>query len=230
MGSSRPLVPQSEWSPRLSTTQTSTGCKTNVRKVLRSPDMPLTLKRVVFDLLFAGSGMRGRDGRGGATGSVKRERSMALENRSGSSGGQTAKEKSRGLESVAQGNWGEDVASRFLKDKGWRIVGRRVRPCRRDRRCEIDIIAFDPGAGRIVFVEVKAHAARSPFANRLWGVDRRKKRVLLRACATWLQREKWHGNFRFDVVEVYGSRASSLEPAIDHLENVPLFGRNWRFW
>ena len=153
-----------------------------------------------------------------------------MENQTSCSGGQAAQEKLCGLGNVAQGKWGEDVASRFLKDRGWRIVGRRVRPCRRDRRCEIDIVAFDPGASRIVFVEVKTHATRSSFANRLWGVDRRKKRVLLRACATWLQHEKWHGNFRFDVVEVYGSRASSQEPRIDHLENVPLFGRNWRFW
>ena len=137
---------------------------------------------------------------------------------------------SRGLESVAQGEWGEGVATRFLKEKGWRIVGRRVRPCRRDRRCEIDIVAFDPDAARVVFVEVKTHRARSPFACRLWGVDRRKKSVLLRACAAWLQHEKWHGNFRFDVVEVFGRRAGSGTPAIDHLENVPLFGRNWRFW
>ena len=135
-----------------------------------------------------------------------------------------------GWRSVAQGEWGEDVAAGHLAGIGWSILGRRVRPCRRDRRCEIDIVAFDPIAKRIVFVEVKTHAAHSRHATRVWGVDRRKKRVLLRACATWIKRRKWHGNFQFDVVEVYGSHDSAAPPTIDHVENVRLFGDNWRFW
>ena len=139
-------------------------------------------------------------------------------------------ETSHGLKSVAQGLWGEDVAARLLRGRGWRILERRTRPCRRDRRCEIDIVAFDPKAERIVFVEVKTHASRSAFATRLWGVDQRKRRVLLRACSAWLRDVKWHGNFRFDVVEVYGSCDSATPPQTDHLEGVGLFGQNWRFW
>jgi len=146
--------------------------------------------------------------------------------KSGPQGGDDA----RGRRSALQGEWGEGVAANFLAGRGWRIIGRRVRPCRLDRRCEIDIVAFEPAANRVVFVEVKTHAVRSRYATRIWGVDRRKKRVLLRACATWIKRSKWHGNFRFDVVEVYGSHDSADPPAIDHVENVRLFGDNWRFW
>lgn len=135
-----------------------------------------------------------------------------------------------GWRSVRQGEWGEDVAANHLARLGWRILGRRVRPCRLDRRCEIDIVALDPTANRVVFVEVKTHASRSRYATRIWGVDRRKKRVLLRACATWIRRKKWHGNFRFDIVEVYGSHDSAVPLAVDHVENVRLFGDNWRFW
>ena len=96
-------------------------------------------------------------------------------------------------ESVRIGSWGEDIAACFLKNHGWEIVGRRVRPCKRDRRC-------------------------------------RKKNVLLRACANWLMWKKWHGNFRFDVIEVFGRRTSPRPPEIDHFENVPLFPPKWRFW
>ena len=52
----------------------------------------------------------------------------------------------------------------------------------------------------IVFVEVKTHIRKSTRASRLWCVDRRKKNILLRACTNWILKNKWHGNFRFDVI------------------------------
>ena len=141
-----------------------------------------------------------------------------------------ASESSRGEENASIGRWGEDVAACFLRSHGWNILGRRVRPCRRDRRCEIDVIARSRDRRTVVFVEVKTHAARSPRAAPMWGVDRRKKNVLLRACANWIMREKWHGNFRFDVIQVFGRRTGPNPPEIDHFENVPLFPAKWRFW
>ena len=135
-----------------------------------------------------------------------------------------------GHENVRTGLWGEGVAVSFLQKRGWQIVGLRVRPCVRDRRCEIDVIARSPDRQTVVFVEVKTHAARAPYASPLWGVDSRKKNALLRACVNWLMREKWHGNFRFDVIEVYGRRGNPQPPEIDHFENVPLFPAKWRFW
>ena len=92
------------------------------------------------------------------------------------------------------------------------------------------MIARSPDRQTVVFVEVKTHAVRSPCASPMWGVNRRKKNVLLRACANWLMWKKWHGNFRFDVIEVFGRRTSPRPPEIDHFENVPLFPPKWRFW
>ena len=131
--------------------------------------------------------------------------------------------------SEASGRWGEGEAGRFLERRGWRILERNVRPCRADRRCEIDLIAFAPRERMVVFVEVKTHRRHSAFAGRLWAVDRRKKRTLLRACASWLMRRKWHGSFRFDVIEVYGIEGGG-DPEIDHVENARLFPAHWRFW
>lgn len=131
--------------------------------------------------------------------------------------------------SAARGRWGEGVAARHLMGLGWRIVGRNERPCRKDRRCEIDIIAFDPEECRVIFVEVKTHKAHSDFAGRLWRIDSRKKRNLLRASANWLIRRHWHGNFRFDVIEVYGEE-NGPPPVIDHIPNVRLFSEKWRWW
>ena len=132
--------------------------------------------------------------------------------------------------SAAQGRWGEEIAAAHLRRMGWRIVERNAHPCRNDRRCELDIVAYEPRENRVVFVEVKTHRRHSPFASRLWAVDRRKKRNLLRAGANWLMRRRWHGNWRFDVIEVYGSLEQDVPPEIDHITNVRLFPSNWRFW
>ena len=132
--------------------------------------------------------------------------------------------------SVRRGCWGENVAAEHLRRKGWRIVGRNVRPCRRDQRCELDIVAYIPSERQIVFVEVKTHLRHSPYASRLWAVDRRKRANILRASANWLMTRKWHGNYRFDVIEVYGEEAGNMPPEIDHIANVKLFPPNWRFW
>lgn len=130
---------------------------------------------------------------------------------------------------VSRGQWGEDAASAYLQARGWVVLERNARPCSRDRRCEIDIVLRSRDGRSVVFVEVKTHRAHSPFASRLWRVNRRKRNVLLRACTNWIMRNKWHGNFRFDVVEVYGAPEDGM-PEIDHIENVPLFPSRWRFW
>ena len=130
---------------------------------------------------------------------------------------------------VARGRWGEDAAAAFLAARGWTVRERSARPCALDQRCEIDLVIQSRDKRAVVFVEVKTHRARSPRAGRLWRVNRRKKNVLLRACTNWILRKKWHGNFRFDVVEVYGTPAGG-PPEIDHVENVPLFPPKWRFW
>jgi len=132
----------------------------------------------------------------------------------------------RGHENVARGTWGEACAERYLTSRGLHTLARNVRPCSRDRRCEIDLVMRSADGSGIVFVEVKTH--RTHGRSRLAGIDRRKKGVLLRACANWIVRNRWHGDFRLDVVEVYGEIGGV--PEIDHMRNVPLFPPKWRFW
>lgn len=127
-----------------------------------------------------------------------------------------------------RGEWGENIAVNHLKAGGWSILERNSRPLKSDRRCEIDIIAYFKEDDLVAFVEVKTHLKKSDNAPRLWAVDRRKKSALLRACAAWLRNRHWHGNFRFDVIEVYGTEGGPVE--VDHIERVPLFPQNWRFW
>lgn len=138
--------------------------------------------------------------------------------------------RERGELSVARGKWGEDMAAAYLGKRGMMVVGRNVRPCVGDRRCEIDLIVQTKDARTVIFVEVKTHCRRSERASRLWCIDKRKRGILLKACTNWILRNKWHGNFRFDVIEVYGVPEGAQGPEIDHIENVHLFPAKWRFW
>lgn len=129
---------------------------------------------------------------------------------------------------VAHGAWGEDVAAEYLRRGGFEIVERNTRPVERDSRLEIDLVAWDRKADTMVFVEVKQHATLSPYARRLRSVDRRKRENLRRACNAWRRTNKWHGAYRFDVIEIYGTPEGG-RPVIDHIEHVELFARRGRF-
>jgi len=126
------------------------------------------------------------------------------------------------------GAWGEAVATEHLRRNGYEIVERNTRPVGTDERLELDIVAWERKSDTMVFVEVKQHASVSPYARRLRSVDRRKKRNLLRACNAWRRTNKWHGAFRFDVIEVYGIPEGG-RPVIDHIRNVELFAKRGRF-
>ena len=128
---------------------------------------------------------------------------------------------------VAHGAWGEAVATEYLRRGGYEIVDLNVRPVRDDARLEIDIVAFDRRNDAMVFVEVKQHAARTTCQRRLRSVDRAKRQNLRRACNAWRRVNRWHGAFRFDVIEIYG--IPGRKPEIDHIDHVELFPRKERF-
>jgi putative endonuclease len=125
------------------------------------------------------------------------------------------------------GEWGENLATEFLRREGYEILERNSHPSKKDRRLDIDIVAYDHRSDTLVFVEVKQHAAHSPYEKRLRSVDKRKKTNLLRAFNAWRRMNSWQGCYRFDVVEVYGHPGRSAE--IDHVMHVNIFKRPERF-
>ena len=129
---------------------------------------------------------------------------------------------------IAHGRWGEDVACEVLRCEGYEIVERNARPCRQDRRLEIDLVVYDKPRDMMVFVEVKQHGTRSPFQKRLRSVDKKKLRNLRRAFNAWRRANRWNGAYRFDVVEVYGEPGGRC-PEVDHIERVRIFGTAERF-
>ncbi len=123
---------------------------------------------------------------------------------------------------VAHGVWGENVASSYLRKRGYLIVDRNSRPCRRNRTLEIDIVAYEQKTDTLVFVEVKQHKSFSPYQSRLRSIDKQKLCNLRRACVNWVKTKDWDGGYRFDVIEIYGTPETG-SPEIDHIENVQLF-------
>lgn len=94
------------------------------------------------------------------------------------------------------GKYGEDVAVRFLEQKGYKIIERNF-SCRQG---ELDIIAKNNGY--IVFIEVKT---RSNFLYGMPGeaVGRDKQKHIYKVAKYYLHIHKLENHFvRFDVVEV----------------------------
>jgi len=121
------------------------------------------------------------------------------------------------------GVWGEGQAADRLRRDGWKILGRRVRPNRRD---ELDIIAARDGV--LAFVEVKTRTderVARPGAS----VKAAKRHALNRAARAYLRQAGFPDRiYRFDIVEVVG-RPGGAPPEIRHHEDAFPFERmTWR--
>lgn len=115
------------------------------------------------------------------------------------------------------GDWGEEVAARYLRTQGYRIVGRNVRPDRKND--EIDLIAENGKA--LVFVEVKTRASEWRGIRPSDAVDARKRHALNRAAVAFLRKAKMPRRiYRFDIVEVLGARDAPRKPQIRHIESA----------
>jgi len=121
------------------------------------------------------------------------------------------------------GAWGEGKAAERLRRDGWKILGRRVRPNRRD---ELDIIAARDGV--LTFVEVKTRTDER-VARPATAVNAAKRRALNRAARAYLRKAGFPKLiYRFDIVEVVGC-PDGPPPEIRHHENAfPFDRRTWR--
>jgi putative endonuclease len=122
------------------------------------------------------------------------------------------KEKIRSVkDNRSTGNKGEEIAGKFLSDKGMKIV-------ERNYRCghyEIDLIAVDGDC--VVFCEVKT-AKTGQFGSSVSWVTPRKIKNLSIAANEYIISHPWPGySFRFDVV---GIEANDEGFDIKHLKNA----------
>ncbi len=119
-----------------------------------------------------------------------------------------------GREKNKLGKLGEDIAARFLTQKGWQILERNYR----SRFGEIDIVAKDKDF--IVFVEVKsAKLYSSSFPKE--SITRRKQMQISKMALAFLKHFSLFGrNARFDVMAVYLGRENFSTPKIELVKNA----------
>lgn len=114
-------------------------------------------------------------------------------------------------ERVHFGLAGEELAERWLRLRGWRVLQRRYRSGHRD----IDLIA--ERGGTVAFVEVKARHGGG-FGGPVQAVNWKKQRELARSANVWIDRHGRPGEqYRFDVIGVLleGNRVR-----VRHVENA----------
>lgn len=106
----------------------------------------------------------------------------------------------------------EDLAVRFLEDKGYIILERNFR----FHRDEIDIIAKDGEA--IVFVEVKYRSSEVK-GHPSEAVDYKKQRVISKVALYYLtsRLKRTDVACRFDVVSILGDKIEHIKNAFDYV-------------
>lgn len=111
------------------------------------------------------------------------------------------------------GKWGEDIAERYLKDKGYVIRERDWKSGHRD----IDIIAATPNGIVVVFVEVKTRSTEEIMSPED-AVDEKKIRNLCYAANDYVKEHDVAEELRFDIITIVGTKGH--EPRIEHIEDA----------
>ncbi len=115
------------------------------------------------------------------------------------------------IKSKQLGRYGEDLASRYLEQKGYQILERNYRWA----RAEVDIIARKENL--LIFVEVKTAASPAMGEPISWVHEKKQRQVAL-AAQHYLQAKEIHGlDCRFDVIGIIRKRGSFN---ITHIENA----------
>ncbi|MCF7848934.1 MAG: YraN family protein [Kiritimatiellales bacterium] len=125
---------------------------------------------------------------------------------------------------LRSGRWGEKQAEKLLKQKGYKILGRRVNVGKHD---ELDLIARQDET--LVFIEVKTRK-NEDFGRPASAVGSKKRKHLSRAAVHYLKRLKSNPAYiRFDVVEVIGEPGGSV-PELRHIENAFPLDPSFQLW
>lgn len=114
---------------------------------------------------------------------------------------------------VQVGNYGEEIACKYLQKLGYRILERNYRI----RGGEIDIVAKDKDT--LVFVEVKTRWSHE-FGLPVESMTPWKIKALLKPAGFYVQKIKWGDKeYRLDFVSVDFAN-SSENPSIELIKNI----------
>jgi len=115
------------------------------------------------------------------------------------------------------GNWGEELAAVYLREKGYVILEHDWRSGHRD----IDLIARN--SEYLVFVEVKTRR-NTDYGDPAEAVNYKKRENLRRTMNHYIRSHKVDTPVRFDIITIVGT-IGCTSPIITHLEDVPLYNK-----
>lgn len=109
-----------------------------------------------------------------------------------------------------KGNYGEELALKYLKKKGYKLLAKNYRVL----RCEIDIIMLYKDI--VVFIEVKARKKGEKYGLPKEAVTKQKQNNIKKAASVFMLDKRFKDCYgRFDVVEVYLD-----DNTVNHIENA----------
>ena len=115
---------------------------------------------------------------------------------------------------IALGRDGENLAARFLRSEGYKVLYRNFRA---PKGGEVDIVCREKSSGVLVFVEVKTRSGLE-YGTPADAVKDEKQRLIARGALAWLRMlDNPDVVFRFDIVEVVMEGES---PAISVLRDA----------
>ncbi|MBR4508545.1 MAG: YraN family protein [Elusimicrobiaceae bacterium] len=106
------------------------------------------------------------------------------------------------------GNKGEDKATKYLKEQGYKIIERNYNlPCG-----EVDIIAQKNKT--LVFVEVKYRTNADAFGGPIGAVTKAKQKRVINAALSYIKTKKPnYDGLMFDIIAISGDK-------IEHIQNA----------
>ena len=114
----------------------------------------------------------------------------------------------------AIGRIGEEHAVEHVIGLGWQVLDRNWR-CNEG---ELDIIAHDPDAGALVFIEVKCRSGLG-FGDPLEAVTWRKRKKLRQLCLLWLAEHRIRADrLRIDAIGVL--LRPGEKPVVNHVRGI----------
>ena len=117
------------------------------------------------------------------------------------------------MSTVNFGNYGEDLAVKYLKNLGYKILERNYRI----RGGEIDIVAKDKEY--LVFVEVKARWSHE-YGLPSESITPWKIKALIKTAAFYCMKVKWKdGPYRIDLVSIDFAESKD-NPKIELIQNI----------
>lgn len=110
------------------------------------------------------------------------------------------------------GKWGEELAAKYLEQKGYVIRDRDWR----QGKFDLDIVAVADDGETVVFVEVKARKTNA-FGQPEQAVDAKKIKRLARAADSYVKSLGVSAPLRFDIVSIIGDQkeAQTIEHIVD---------------